>query len=112
MLVLDEPTTGQDGPGVERIGAIVDAWSAAGRSVVAITHDMEFAARHFRRIIVMREGQIVLDHSPDAVFGPTNVELLASTGLRPPPAARVAALVGQETVPLDADDLLQAIAHG
>ncbi len=112
VLVLDEPTTGQDGPGVERIGAIVDAWSATGRSVVAITHDMEFAARHFRRIVVMRDGQIVLDHSPAAVFAPANVQLLASTGLRPPPAARVAALMGQETVPLDADDLLHAIAHG
>ena len=99
VLVLDEPTTGQDGPGVERIGAIVDAWSAPGRSVVAITHDMEFAARHFRRIVVMRDGQIVLDAPPAVVFAPANVELLASTGLRPPPAARVAALMGTEIIP-------------
>ena len=83
VLVLDEPTTGQDGPGVERVGAIVDAWSAAGRSVVAVTHDMEFAARHFRRIVIMRQGEIVLDGPPDVAFGPANVDLLASTGLRP-----------------------------
>jgi energy-coupling factor transport system ATP-binding protein len=110
VLVLDEPTTGQDGPGVERIGAIVDAWSATGRSLVAITHDMEFAARHFRRIIVMRDGQIVLDGAPATVFAPENVDLLASTGLRPPPAARIAALMGQQMVPSDAGDLLRAIA--
>jgi hypothetical protein len=57
----------------------------------------------------MRDGQIVLDGPPATVFAPANVELLASTGLRPPPAARIAALMGQERVPSDADDLLRGI---
>ena len=109
VLVLDEPTTGQDGPGVERVGAIVDAWSAAGRSIVAITHDMEFAARHFRRIVVMRQGEIVFDGPPDLAFAPANVELLASTGLRPPPAARIAALMSLDVVPADAAGLLRLL---
>jgi len=111
VLVLDEPTTGQDGPGVERVGAIVDAWSAAGRSVVAVTHDMEFAARHFRRVVVMRRGEIVLDGRPDVAFTRANVDLLASTGLRPPPAARVAHLIGLDAVPPDADGLLAVLAQ-
>jgi energy-coupling factor transport system ATP-binding protein len=109
VLVLDEPTTGQDGPGVERVGAIVDAWSAARRSVVAITHDMEFAARHFRRIVVMRFGEVVADGPPAQVFAPANIELLASTGLRPPPAARIAALMGLSAVPADAQALLAVL---
>jgi energy-coupling factor transport system ATP-binding protein len=109
VLVLDEPTTGQDGPGIERVGAIVDAWSAAGRSVVAITHDMEFAARHFGRIVVMRLGQIVLDGRPELTFATPTVDLLASTGLRPPPAARIAALMGLDAVPADADSLLELL---
>jgi energy-coupling factor transport system ATP-binding protein len=111
VLVLDEPTTGQDGPGAERVGAIVDSWSAAGKSVIAITHDMEFAARHFRRVVVMRYGEVVLDGAPSEVFAPTNVELLASTGIRPPTAARIAALMGLPIVPGDADQLLRAIAE-
>ena len=44
VLVLDEPTTGQDAAGIERVGSVVRAYREAGRSVVAITHDMEFAA--------------------------------------------------------------------
>jgi energy-coupling factor transport system ATP-binding protein len=111
VLVLDEPTTGQDGPGVKRIGAIVDAWSATGRSVVAITHDMEFAARHFRRVVVMRDGHIVLDGAAASVFAPANVELLASTGLRPPPAARIAALMGLHAVPADPDALIHFLSR-
>ena len=70
ILVLDEPTTGQDGPGAARIGAIVEAYRRAGRTVIAITHDMEFAAEHFGRVVVMREGEVVADGSPAEVFAP------------------------------------------
>ena len=109
-VVLDEPTTGQDGPGVARVGRIIDALQAAGKSVVAITHDMEFAAAHFEQIVVMRQGEVVADGPPSSVFGPASLELLASTGLRPPPAARVAAAMGLSLVPADAGELLQELA--
>ncbi len=66
ILVLDEPTTGQDPEGVERIGRIVRAMQAAGRTVVAITHDASFAARWFDRVVVMREGRVVDPPPPGA----------------------------------------------
>ena len=109
ILVLDEPTTGQDADGVARVGAVVDAYRAAGRSVVAMTHDMEFAATRFGRIVVMREGRVVADGPPAEVFGPADRDLLASTGLTPPPAARIAARMGLTSVPLDAASLLAAL---
>ena len=109
VLVLDEPTTGQDADGVERVGAIVDAFRESGRSVVTITHDMEFAATHFTRIVVMRAGEIVAGGPPRDVFAPANRSLLASTGLTPPPAARVAYRMGLDDVPLDAATLLAAL---
>jgi energy-coupling factor transport system ATP-binding protein len=109
ILVLDEPTTGQDGPGVAQVGAIVDGLSAIGRTVIAITHDMEFAARHFGRIVVMRQGEVVADGTPEAVFAPGQEELLASTGLRPPLAARIGAKLGLGSTPT-VDALLDALA--
>lgn len=66
ILVLDEPTTGQDPEGVERVGRIVRAMQAAGRTVVAITHDMSFATRWFDRVVVMREGRVVDPPPPGA----------------------------------------------
>ncbi len=98
-LVLDEPTTGQDGPGVARIGGIVDAYRRAGRTVIAITHDMEFAAGHFERIVAMREGEIVADASPAEIFVPGREALLASTGLAAPVAARLGARLGLGSTP-------------
>jgi len=106
VLVLDEPTTGQDADGVQRVGSIVEAVRAVGRSVVAITHDMEFAGLHFTRIVVMRDGVVVADGPPEIVFAPANRELLASTGLTPPPAARMASRMGLDAVTLDVASLL------
>ena len=99
VLVLDEPTTGQDGPGVSRIGAILDAYRRTGRTVVAITHDMEFAARHFGRIVVMRAGEVVADGTPLDIFSSERSALLASTGLEPPVAARLGARLGLGSTP-------------
>jgi energy-coupling factor transporter ATP-binding protein EcfA2 len=109
ILVLDEPTTGQDAPGIARVGALVDAWTAAGRTVVAITHDMEFAASHFGRIVVMRKGLVVNDGPGARVLAAGNEPLLASTGLEPPPLALLAARLGIEGVPKSAGALLAAI---
>ncbi|MDQ3127816.1 MAG: energy-coupling factor ABC transporter ATP-binding protein, partial [Chloroflexota bacterium] len=68
VVVLDEPTTGQDARGVVRIHQIVADLSAAGRTVIAISHDMRFVAETFERVVVMRDGQVVLDGSPADVF--------------------------------------------
>ncbi len=62
-VVLDEPTTGQDRPGVERIQAIVASLAAAGRTIVAVSHDMRFVAETFGRVVVMESGRVTLDGS-------------------------------------------------
>jgi energy-coupling factor transport system ATP-binding protein len=109
VVVLDEPTTGQDARGVERIHRIVADLSAAGRTVVAISHDMRFVAEAFERVIVMRDGRIVLDGSPAEVFAEAAWPTLASTFLEPPLAARVGARLGLGSTPTDGA-LLAALA--
>ena len=89
VVVLDEPTTGQDARGVARIVAIVERLAAEGRTVIAISHDMGFVAEHFERVIVMRSGRIALDGTPGEVFAKPSWDTLASTYLEPPYAARV-----------------------
>ena len=106
VAVLDEPTTGQDARGVERIHRIVADLSAAGRTVVAVSHDMRFVAEAFERVIVMRDGRIVLDGTPADVFAEAAWPTLASTFLEPPLAARVGARLGLGSTPTD--EALQA----
>jgi energy-coupling factor transport system ATP-binding protein len=109
ILVLDEPTTGQDARGVETLGQIVREASGAGRGVICVSHDMAFVAENFERVIVMRQGRIVLDGLPAEVFAPTNWETLSSTNLRPPYAATVGQKLGLGSTPT-ADELVRALA--
>jgi energy-coupling factor transport system ATP-binding protein len=109
IVVLDEPTTGQDLRGVARVRAIVAGLAAEGRTVVAISHDMRFVAETFRRVIVMRAGRIVLDGTPADVFGEPAWPVLASTYLEPPLAARVGARLGLGATPTEAS-LVEALA--
>jgi energy-coupling factor transport system ATP-binding protein len=102
VLVLDEPTTGQDARGVERVRAIVEEAAAAGRTVIAISHDMRFVAETFERVVVMRAGRIVLDGPPTDVFGVDAWEALRSTYLEPPLAAVLGERLGLGSTPTDA----------
>lgn len=101
ILVLDEPTTGQDAPGVARVARVVADVSAAGRTVIAISHDMRFVAESFVRVVVMRAGRVVLDGTPAEVLGEANWPTLASTYLEPPLAARVGARAGVGSTPTE-----------
>jgi energy-coupling factor transport system ATP-binding protein len=89
VVILDEPTTGQDARGIERVHRVVSDLAAAGRTVVAISHDMRFVADAFERVVVMRDGRIVLDGSPADVFAEAAWPTLESTFLEPPSAARI-----------------------
>jgi len=102
IVILDEPTTGQDLRGVARVRTIVAALAAEGRTVITISHDMRFVAETFGRVVVMRAGRIVLEGTPAEVFGEASWEVLASTYLEPPLAARVGARLGLGNTPTEA----------
>ena len=111
IVVLDEPTTGQDARGVTRIQAVVAEVAAAGRTVIAISHDMRFVASSFERVVVMRAGRISIDGTPSEVFAEANWPLLGATNLEPPLAARVGARLGLGPTPTEVA-LMDAIVTG
>jgi energy-coupling factor transport system ATP-binding protein len=94
VVVLDEPTTGQDLRGIQRISQAVANLAAEGRTVIAISHDMRFAAESFERILVMRGGRIVLDGTVSEAFAAESWPVLESTFLEPPLPARVGEQLG------------------
>lgn len=109
-IVLDEPTTGQDANGVARVKGIVDALSVEGRTVVAVSHDMTFVAEAFERVLVMRDGRVVLDGSVADVFSEKNWSVLESTFLEPPLPARLGARLGLGATPTK-ETFVTALAH-
>jgi len=109
VIVLDEPTTGQDEIGVQRVKSVIERAHGDGRSVITISHDMRFVAEGFERVIVMRAGRILLDGTPDEVFGRDAWDQLASTYLEPPLSAVIGDRLGLGSTPTDAS-LVRALA--
>jgi energy-coupling factor transport system ATP-binding protein len=70
--------------------------------VIGISHDMRFVAETFGRVVVMREGRVVLDRSPADVFAETAWPTLASTFIEPPLPARLGARLGLGSTPTEA----------
>lgn len=92
IVVLDEPTTGQDARGVAMISRIVTDLTDEGRTVIAITHDMDFCGETFDRVVVMARGRILADGSPGEVFSQT--EALAAAHVEPPQLTRLGQKLG------------------
>ncbi|MEX0625778.1 MAG: ABC transporter, partial [Chloroflexota bacterium] len=108
VLVLDEPTTGLDMRGVEIVKLAIDRAHAAGRTVIAVSHDMEFVATSFDRVVVLRTGRVILDGTPSSAFGEASWDALRSTNLEPPLPAVVGSRLGLGATPTD-DALLAAL---
>lgn len=68
VIVLDEPTTGQDYREMMQIMAIIQGLNQKGHTIIFITHDMALVAEFAKRVIVLGEGQILQDDSVRAVF--------------------------------------------
>jgi energy-coupling factor transport system ATP-binding protein len=66
VLLLDEPTFGQDRRGWETLAKILDELVEAGTAVLAATHDERFATRVARRRLEMADGWVIVDDSSEA----------------------------------------------
>ncbi|MGD8284027.1 MAG: ABC transporter ATP-binding protein [Desulfobacterales bacterium] len=64
ILVLDEPTVGQDGRFKEAIVKILGALEKKGITTIIVTHDLDFAEATTDRWIVLHDGQVVADGDP------------------------------------------------
>jgi energy-coupling factor transport system ATP-binding protein len=81
IVVLDEPTAGQDEPFRRELGKMIRELRREGKTVLLVTHDLEFAAANAPRWLVLAGGRIRTDGTPEAVM--SNREALAAAGLRP-----------------------------
>jgi energy-coupling factor transport system ATP-binding protein len=67
VLVLDEPTAGLDTAAVARLTALIHDLAAQGKSVVVVSHDLDFCYEALQRIVLVKDGMIHLDSAWDAL---------------------------------------------
>ncbi|RQX18796.1 multidrug ABC transporter ATP-binding protein, partial [Micromonospora chalcea] len=81
LVVLDEPTVGQDPVLRADLWARFHAMAAAGTTLLVSSHVMDEAAR-CDRLLLIREGRLVADDTPAAVRAATGTDDLEEAFLR------------------------------
>ena len=111
VLILDEPTTGQDQGHAETFLEFLQQLREKEQlTYLMVTHNMESVARYATRMIVLNDARVVLDGHPSEVFAHGNV--LATSGILPPAIAQLhARLCNHQArkVILNVDDFIQAL---
>ena len=80
ILVLDEPTAGQDQRNYTEIMGFLDSLQEKGHTIVMITHDMQLMLDYSDRALVVSDGQILADLSPAELF--THLDILQEANLK------------------------------
>lgn len=68
IIMLDEPTASLDISHQEQIFKHSRSLSEAGRTVIAAVHDLKIASRYCSRLVLMKDGSVIADGSPEEVL--------------------------------------------
>lgn len=107
ILIFDEPTAGQDIEGNKRLSSILKQLHEQGKTVITISHDMEFVAANFDKVIVMAKKKVVRSGTPQEIFW--DFESLEYAMLKQPYVSRVCKALGIEGNIIDIDGAIEGI---
>ncbi|QYK51300.1 MAG: ATP-binding cassette domain-containing protein [Anaerolineales bacterium] len=94
VLILDEPTFGQDERNATALLDILRGLNQQGKTVIVITHDMRLVLENANRVVAMSAGKVLFDGAPAELAGMP--QLLSDARLTLPPLARLSALLATE----------------
>jgi energy-coupling factor transport system ATP-binding protein len=87
VLILDEPTIGQDYQQKEKLRQFIVQLNAQGKTVVVVTHDVEFVAECAPRVVLMAQGSIVADGPAEEIL--TNRDLVTKASIVSPQITQI-----------------------
>ena len=87
VIILDEPTIGQDYQQKEKLRQFIAQLNAQGKTVIVVTHDVEFVADCAPRVVLMAQGTIVAEGGAEEVL--TNGDLVAQASIVHPQITQI-----------------------
>lgn len=103
-VILDEPTAGQDLWGCAQLRKVMDYLQSKGKAVITISHDMEYVAENFERIIVMAHKNVIADGKKEDIF--YQKDKLQEAYVKPPLSTQIAQEVGIKKNILNMQELI------
>ena len=105
-LIMDEPTIGQDYQQKEKLRQFIVQMQTQGKTVVIVTHDVEFVAECNPRVLLMKEGRIVADGEGREIL--TNPEVLTQASIVLPQIAQIFMQLTSLGLPKNVIDVYEA----
>ena len=107
IVVLDEPTIGQDYAQKERLIHFLMQLRTQGKTTIIVTHDVEFVAECKPRIVLMAQGKIIADGPIKEII--TNEDALKKASVAPPEITKIFSLLKDRGFPRDILEVDEAI---
>lgn len=106
-MILDEPTAGQDLNGTKTLSDLLTVLHDKNIGVITITHDMEFVADNFKRVIAMAHKHIIADGSAKDIF--SNDEVIKESKIKRTDMGIIGSELGLGKDILNARELVSAL---
>ncbi len=94
VILLDEPTSGQDKSNSDSMLGYLYELSKKGITILFTTHDIGAAIRYSDRLLIMNDGKIIADGPPRKIT--REIETLKKANLRPPLSFEIGQVLGVE----------------
>ncbi|MGL5099613.1 MAG: ABC transporter ATP-binding protein, partial [Fusobacteriaceae bacterium] len=94
VIILDEPTAGQDHAHYLEFMNFVKTLSKKGMGIILITHDMHLSLEYAHKALVLSKGKILMEDRPSAVF--SHREIMKKANLRETSLLKLAEISGIE----------------
>ncbi|GAA0485770.1 hypothetical protein GCM10008986_08860 [Salinibacillus aidingensis] len=107
VVILDEPTAGQDYVGMQQIAKIINHLQEKNITVITITHDMEFVVKNFDRVIVMTNKRIAADKDKREIFW--DFDVIEEANIKQPYISELAHLLRVEERILSIDEFVDSL---
>jgi len=109
LLILDEPTIGQDRSTMSKLIEVVKRLKGEGRTVLLISHDIDLVYEHSDYVIVFKGGEVVSEGKVAEVL--SDPELTAKASLSLPKLAELARLLGLDRLPSSVEDAVEVLMN-
>jgi len=106
IVILDEPTIGQDSRQKERLRQFITQLNRQAKTVIIVTHDIEFVAECQPRIVLMAQGKIVGEGEARKIL--TDPELVKEASVVLPEIAQIFLRLEEQGFPRDVLDVSEA----
>ena len=106
ILILDEPTIGQDYQQKEKLRQFILQMRTQRKTVIIVTHDVEFVAECNPRVLLMRDGQIIADGEATKTL--TDTDVVTKASIVPPQIAQIFLCLPNMELPKNVIDVYEA----